>query len=243
MAAPIEDYALIGDTHTAGLVSREGSIDWLCMPRFDSPACFAALLGDEGNGRWLLRPAGETKRTSRRYREGTLVLETEFETDEGSVRIVDCMPPRDRAVTLVRLVEGLQGRVPMRMELIVRLDYGSAIPWVTKADGGLLMVQGPDALRLCTPVDTRGEDMTTIAEFSVGEGERVPFLFDWHASHEDAPEPEDPTEALDRTMKFWQEWCERCTYEGEWRDAVLESLIVLKALTHEPTGGTVAAPT
>lgn len=231
MAARIEDYALIGDCQTAALVGRDGSIDWLCLPRFDSPACFAALLGTPAHGRWLLAPAGEVRTVRRRYRDDTLVLETEYETPDGAVACVDCMPPRSTAPDLVRLVEGRRGRVPMRMELVIRLDYGSRVPWVRRVEDGVVAVAGPDALRLHTPVALRGEDLRTIAEFTVAEGQRVPFTLTWHDSHLPEPPPRDPEEAVRATEGWWREWCGRCTYEGEWREAVVRSLITLKALT------------
>lgn len=243
MAARIEDYALIGDCQTAALVGRDGSIDWLCLPRFDSPACFAALLGTPAHGRWLLAPAGEVRTVRRRYRDDTLVLETEYETPDGAVACVDCMPPRSTAPDLVRLVEGRRGRVPMRMELVIRLDYGSRVPWVRRVEDGVVAVAGPDALRLHTPVALRGEDLRTIAEFTVAEGQRVPFTLTWHDSHLPEPPPRDPEEAVRATEGWWREWCGRCTYEGEWREAVVRSLITLKALTYALTGGLVAAVT
>jgi GH15 family glucan-1,4-alpha-glucosidase len=243
MALRIEDYALVGDTQTAGLIGLDGSLDWLCMPRFDSGACFAALLGDAGNGRWLIAPAGTVRRSTRRYRPGTLVLETELETDEGTVRLVDFMPPREVVPDLVRVVEGVSGRVPMRMELTIRFDYGRVVPWVRRVGESLLAVAGPDALTLQSRVETRGEDLRTLAEFTVAEGDRVPFLLAWHPSHEPVPESPDPLRALDDTERWWRRWSDRCSSGGEWHDAVLRSLITLKALTFAPTGGVVAAPT
>jgi GH15 family glucan-1,4-alpha-glucosidase len=243
MAAPIEDYALIGDTHTAGLVSREGSIDWLCLPRFDSPACFAALLGDRSNGRWLLAPAGPVREVRRRYQGDTLVLETEYRTDDGVVRVVDCMPPRQSDPDLARVVEGVRGRVPMRMELTIRFDYGSIVPWVRRVDGALHAVAGPDSVWLRTPVPVRGENWTTLADFTVAEGERAPFMLTWHASHRPAPRRIDPVRALGDTEAWWGEWASGIDYGGGWQDAVIRSLLTLKALTYAPTGGIVAAPT
>jgi GH15 family glucan-1,4-alpha-glucosidase len=243
MPAPIEDYALIGDTHTAGLVSREGSIDWLCLPRFDSPACFAALLGDEGNGRWLLAPAGPVREVRRRYQGDTLVLETEHRTDDGVVRVVDTMPPRQQDPDVARVVEGIRGRVPMRMELTIRFDYGSIVPWVRKMDGALHAIAGPDSVWLRTPVAVHGENLTTVAEFTIAEGERVPFMLTWHASHQRAPRRIDPVRAVDDSQAWWGEWASRISYEGGWQDAVIRSLLTLKALTYAPTGGIVAAPT
>jgi GH15 family glucan-1,4-alpha-glucosidase len=243
MAAPIEDYALIGDTHTAGLVSRDGSIDWLCLPRFDSPACFAALLGDRANGRWLLAPAGGVREVRRRYQGDTLVLETEYRTDEGIVRVVDCMPPRQWDPDVTRVVEGVRGRVPMRMELTIRFDYGSIVPWVRHVDGALHAVAGPDSVWLRTPVPVRGENWTTLADFTVAEGERVPFMLTWHASHRPAPRRIDPVRALGDAEAWWGEWASHLDYAGGWQDAVIRSLLTLKALTYAPTGGIVAAPT
>ncbi|HET9005964.1 MAG TPA: glycoside hydrolase family 15 protein [Actinomycetes bacterium] len=243
MAAPIEDYALIGDTHTAGLVSREGSIDWLCLPRFDSPACFAALLGDRSNGRWLLAPAGGVQEVRRRYQGDTLVLETEYRTDDGVVRVIDCMPPRHRDPDVARVVEGIKGRVRMRMDLTIRFDYGSIVPWVRHEGGALHAVAGPDSVWLRTPVPVWGENWTTLADFTVAEGERAPFMLTWHASHRPAPRRIDPVQALGDTEAWWGEWASGIDYQGGWQDAVIRSLLTLKALTYAPTGGIVAAPT
>jgi GH15 family glucan-1,4-alpha-glucosidase len=242
MAQPLEDYALVGDTHTAALVGRDGSVDWLCLPRFDSGACFAALLGDERHGRWLLAPDG-ARRVTRRYRSGTLVLETDFETDGGAVRIVDFMPPRQTHPRLVRIVHGLRGRVSMRMQLIVRFDYGCVVPWVRRRGRLLSAVAGPDALALHTPVETRGHDLTTVAEFAIAAGETTPFMLTWHPSHVRAPRALDPHAALRDTESWWRDWSSRAVYDGRWREQVERSLIVLKALTYAPTGGIVAAPT
>jgi GH15 family glucan-1,4-alpha-glucosidase len=239
----IEDYGLIGDTQAAGLVGRDGSIDWLCLPRFDSGAFFAALLGEPEHGRWLLAPAGEPTRVERRYRGETLVLETDFETAEGAVRVVDFMPPRGRAPDVVRIVQGLRGQVTMRMELVVRFDYGSILPWARRNGGDLVFVAGPDGLVLRTPVRTRGRDFRTEAEFAVAAGEEVPFVLTWFPSHESPPRIVDAGRALAETEAWWQDWASRCHWEGGWRDAVVRSLIVLKALTYAPTGGIVAAPT
>jgi GH15 family glucan-1,4-alpha-glucosidase len=238
----IEDYGLIGNLRTAALVGRDGSIDWLCLPRFDSDACFAALLGDERNGRWVLAPAGGVRRVTRRYRPGTLILETEFECEDGVVRVVDCMPPSARTESVVRVVEGVSGSVPMRTELIVRLEYGATIPWVTSDPGGLSAVAGPDGLRLWTSVDLHGEGWTSVAAFDVREGERVSFVLDWHPSHLPAPDPIDASHSVVRTQQFWEGWSARCSYRGEWAEPVLRSLLVLKGLTYAPTGGIVAAP-
>jgi GH15 family glucan-1,4-alpha-glucosidase len=239
----IEDYALIGDLQTAALVGRDCSIDWLCFPRFDSRACFAALLGDEQHGRWILTPAGEVKRTERRYREDTLVLDTELETDTGTVRVVDFMPPRGRNPDVVRVVEGVSGRVSMRMQLVIRFDYGSIVPWVRRRGGSLMAIGGPDALVLRTPIRTEGRDFTTVAEFDVSAGDWIPFTLTWFRSYDPMPEPIDPAVALRETIGFWSEWTGASTYTGSWRDAVMTSLRILKALTYAPTGGIVAAAT
>jgi GH15 family glucan-1,4-alpha-glucosidase len=244
MSLKIEDYALIGDCQTAALVSREGSIDWLCLPRFDSEACFAALLGTEQNGRWKIAPKGEVTRTRRTYRGDTLVLETEFETESGTVALIDCMPPRDETPDVVRVVEGRKGEVPMRMDLTIRYDYGSLIPWVRRGEEGhLWAIAGPDMLRLRTEVEHRGENKHTVAEFTVKEGQRVHFDLSWFPSHRPAPPEMDMTAAVEETESWWEDWASKCTYDGEYRDAVLRSLITLKALNYLPTGGIVAAPT
>ncbi|WNG31025.1 glycoside hydrolase family 15 protein [Cystobacter fuscus] len=244
MSWPIEDYALIGDTQTAALVARDGSIDWLCLPRFDSGACFAALLGHPEHGRWKIAPAGRrVPRVRRRYRPDSLVLETEFTTPEGVVRVVDCMPPRDRTPDVVRVVEGVRGRVPMHMQLVIRFDYGSVVPWATREAGEWRAVAGPDALSLYTPVAVHGHHLTTVADFTVAEGQRIPFVLRWHPSHEPAPPPLDGLEALADTEDWWREWFSHCTYQGAWREAVRTSLMTLKALTYAPTGGIVAAAT
>jgi GH15 family glucan-1,4-alpha-glucosidase len=243
MPSRIEDYALIGDCETAALVARDGSIDWLCFPRFDSPACMAALLGAPEHGRWLIAPAGDVRAVRRRYREGTLILETEYETDGGIVTLIDCMPPRTKNPDIIRMVVGKRGRVRMRVELIVRMDYGSLVPWVRRIDGDLLAVGGPDALLLRTPVELRGENFRHLGEFTVAEGELVPFILTWFPSHLPQPDQANPKEEIEATARWWQEWSGRCRYEGKWRDAVLRSLITLKALTYAPTGGLVAAPT
>ena len=240
----IEDYGLIGDLQTAALVGRNGSIDWLCVPRFDSGACFAALLGDEEDGRWLLAPDCEVERVERRYRESTLVHELDFHTESGSVRVIDFMPPRGIDPDIVRIVEGLEGTVRMRMQLVIRFDYGSIVPWVRRADdGSLVAVAGPDAVSLHTPITCRGENLHTVAEFSISAGERIPFTLTWFPSHHAVPAPVDPERALGDTCSFWREWLGTCTYGGRWHDAVVGSLMVLKALTYGPTGGIVAAPT
>ena len=243
MPSRIEDYALIGDCLTSALVARDGSVDWLCMPRFDSSACFAALLGDADNGRWRIAPAGEVTATRRRYRDGSLVLETEMETAEGVVRIVDFMPPRGEAPDLVRIVEGVRGRVPMHMDLTIRFDYGSVAPWVQRADGGITATAGPDRIRLLTPVEMHGRDLSTVADFEVAEGQRIPFVLTYSISYGDEPDRVDADVALVSTEKFWGEWSSKCTYEGAHREIVTRSLITLKALTYAPSGGIVAAPT
>ncbi|AVT82551.1 glycoside hydrolase family 15 protein [Rhodopseudomonas palustris] len=244
MPNPIEDYALIGDCETAALVGRDGSIDWLCWPSFDSEACFAALLGTEDNGRWRIAPADEVVRCSRRYRGDSLILETTFETATGSITLIDFMPPRGSASDIVRLVRGDRGRVKVAMQLVIRFGYGAAIPWVRRGDdGAVLAVGGPDMLVLRTPVATHGKDMTTVAEFDVGEGDQIPFVMTYGPSHLPVPDSIDPIAALKDTEDFWAEWSGRCTYQGDYRDLVMRSLITLKALTFAPSGGIVAAPT
>src|SRR5690348_5980269 len=243
MPSLIEDYALIGDCHTAALVARDGSIDWLCFPRFDSGACFAALLGNAENGRWLLHPAEKVRALRRRYRPHTLVLETEYETESGAVAVIDCMPPRSKEPDLVRMVLGKRGQVRMRMQLTIRFDYGSIVPWVRRRERGLCAVAGPDTLVLHTPVELRGEGLTSVAEFTVSEGQKVPFVLLWHPSHEKTPEIDDAEDIIEDTDGWWQNWSNRCTYDGPCREPVLRSLITLKALTYAPTGGIVAAPT
>jgi GH15 family glucan-1,4-alpha-glucosidase len=240
----IEDYGLIGDLQSAALVGRDGSIDWLCLPRFDSPSCFTALLGDERHGRWLLAPAGQITRTSRRYRPGTLVLETDFETSDGTVRVTDFMPRRGgRTPQVMRIVDGLAGRVPMRLELALRPDYGAVVPWVDRMADGVRVQSGPDAFHLSTPLELRVEREATTAEFTAVEGARQRFVLSWYPSYSDAPPVEDADSALARTDEFWREWSGRCSYDGKYRDAVLTSLIALKAMTDETTGAVVAAPT
>ncbi|HTE52998.1 MAG TPA: glycoside hydrolase family 15 protein [Kofleriaceae bacterium] len=243
MSRPIEDYAVVGDTRTAALVSIDGSVDWLCAPRFDSGAFFAALLGEDRHGRWLLAPTDPIRRSTRRYRDGTLVLETEHTTDGGVVRVIDFMPPGEPTPNLIRVVEGVSGRVQMCMELIIRFDYGRIVPWVRSSRGTLLAVAGPDALVLRTPVEVRGRDMTSVATFTVEAGQRIPFALSWFPSHEEAPAPLDVDREIDEAETWWRAWSARCTYQGPWRDAVLGSLITLKALTYSPTGGIVAAAT
>lgn len=244
MPMRIEDYALLGDMHTAALVARDGSIDWLCLPRFDSGACFAALLGDDGNGHWRIAPSGDrVAATRRRYRGDTLVLESEWETPSGTVRLVDFMPPRESlAGTVVRIVEGVSGAVDMAFELWLRFDYGHIVPWVRRVDRRIKAVAGPDVVWLSTPVELEGVEFQDAAEFTVRAGDRLPFILTWHPSYMPTPEAADPFEALDKTLDFWTEWSGRCTYTGEYRDAVMRSLITLKALIYAPTGGIVAAP-
>jgi GH15 family glucan-1,4-alpha-glucosidase len=239
----IEQYAMIGDTQTAALIGDDGSVDWMCAPRFDSGACFAALLGDEDNGRWLIAPAAGGRATRRRYRDHTLVLETEFETPEGAVRIIDFMPIRDQTVDVVRIVEGLRGHVPMQMHLTIRFDYGQTIPWVRNIGGALVAVAGPDALVLRAPVETKGVGHSTVAEFTVRAGQRVPFNLAWYPSHQDVPRPRNTAWSLSRTESWWHNWSKKWTYDGDYPEAVQRSVITLKALTYAPTGGIVAAPT
>jgi GH15 family glucan-1,4-alpha-glucosidase len=240
----IEDYGLIGDLQTAALVGRDGSIDWLCFPRFDSGACFSALLGNEWDGRWLLAPDCEVDRVERRYRERTLVHELDFHCATGSVRVIDFMPPRGKDPDVVRIVEGLEGSVPMRLELVIRFEYGSIVPWVRRLDEETrVAIAGPDALSLRTPVPMHGENLRTVAEFTVEAGERKPFVLTWYQSHREIPVAIDADEALEDTCSFWRDWLGPCAYQGRWEEAVMRSLIVLKALTYEPTGGIVAAAT
>ena len=261
MPARIEDYALIGDCETAALVSRDGSVDWLCLPRFDSSACFAALLGGPEHGRWTVAPADPAARATRRYRPDTLILETEWETDAGAVTVIDFMPVRDEKPDLVRIVLGRRGRVAMRTEFVVRFAYGAAVPWVTRLEDdpvadrdaaqaaqptpatALRAIAGPDMVVIRTPVELRGEDLRTVGDFEVAEGERVPFTLTYAPSHVPVPAASDPETSLAKTEAFWRDWAGRCTYQGEHRDAVVRSLLTLKALTFAPTGGIVAAPT
>jgi GH15 family glucan-1,4-alpha-glucosidase len=240
----IEDYALLGDLQTAALVGRSGSVDWLPFPRFDSSSCFGALLGGSEHGRWLLAPKGAGPATDRRYRDQTLILESEWQTDTGRVRVIDFMPPRETKPDIVRIVEGLEGSVQMRTELVIRFDYGWVIPWVLRLDAKtLLAVGGPDGLVLRTPIDLEPEGMTHTAEFTVRAGERVPFVLTWFPSHEARPEPVEAEDALADTETFWREWLHDCAYGGAYAKPVHTSLMVLKALTYQPTGGIVAAPT
>ncbi|MGW8357276.1 glycoside hydrolase family 15 protein [Streptomyces wedmorensis] len=245
MTQRIDDYALIGDLQTAALVGRDGSVDWLCLPRFDSAACFAAILGDENNGHWRIAPKGATTCASRGYAEDSLVLETYWETRTGTVRVVDFMPQRDRSPDLMRIVEGISGSVEMSAVLRLRFDYGSIVPWVRRADDHRVAIAGPDSvwLRSEPHVKTWGQQFSTCSSFTVDAGERVAFVLTWHPSHEPRPALVDPYEALEQTLADWREWSARCTYEGPHRDAVVRSLITLKALTYAPTGGIMAAPT
>jgi len=239
----LEDYALIGDTRTAALIGRNGSLDWLCLPRFDSNACFAALLGDERHGCWMISPATPHRRVTRRYRTDTLILETEYDTEEGAVLLIDFMPLQQPYPTVVRIVEGIRDAVRMRMQLILRFDYGSVIPWVQRQAGRINAIAGPDAVTVSTSVATSGEQFTTVADFVVRQGERVPFILIWHPSHERAPSPPDAEAAAEETAAWWRQWTSRCHMDGEWREPVVRSLITLKALTYAPTGGIIAAPT
>ncbi|MCX4662977.1 glycoside hydrolase family 15 protein [Streptomyces uncialis] len=247
MAGRIEDYALIGDMQTAALVCRDGTVDWLCLPRFDSHAVFAALLGTEEHGFWRLGPAhgdAAPPRSDRRtYRGDSLILESEWDTPDGTVRVTDFMPPRDGAPQLIRIVEGVSGHVPMRSALRMRFSYGRIVPWVHKVENRTVAVAGPDSVWLDTDVETFGEDLTTYADFTVSAGERVAFTLSWQPSHREAPAVGEPEAALEATADFWREWVEHCTYHGPYREAVVRSLITLKALTYAPTGGIVAAPT
>jgi GH15 family glucan-1,4-alpha-glucosidase len=243
VALPIEDYGLIGDTHTAAIVGRDGSIDWLCLPRFDSESCFARLLGDESHGFWRIAPTSEQVETRRRYRGDTLVLETEFRTPEGVARLVDCMPIREDHPQVVRLVEGVSGTVDIRMEIAIRFGYGSVVPWVRQSGSLMTAAAGPDAVSMWTPVKTHPDGMTTVADFTVRADEQIPFVLTWFPSEQESPRPVDPRFAIEDTEMWWEDWSAKCTFEGTRRDAVMRSLITLKALTYHPTGGIVAAPT
>ncbi|MGA7328358.1 MAG: glycoside hydrolase family 15 protein [Rhodomicrobium sp.] len=244
MALRIEDYAIIGDCKTAALIGRDGSVDWLCWPRFDSPACFAALLGTPEHGRWLIAPAGPHARATRHYRDDTLILETDFETADGAVTVIDFMPLGEESHNLVRIVIGRRGQLAMRAELVLRFDYGGIVPWVTRLDDGTLQaVAGPDMTVMRTPIELRGEDFKTVADFTVAEGQTIPFVLSYGLSHRAVPEPIDPIAALSDTEVFWHNWSAGFTEMGEWSGLVRRSLITLKALTYQPTGGIVAAPT
>ncbi len=239
----IEDYGFLSDTETAALVSRDGSIDWLCMPRFDSGACFARLLGTEENGCWQICPKGKVMRTSRRYRGDTLILETEFETAQGRVRLTDCMPLRDEFPDIVRKVEGLSGKVEMTTRVVLRFDYGRLVPWVRRVDGGITAMAGPDAIILRSDVELRGQDLSTVGDFSIEAGESKAFVLTWYPSHKPPPDAENSEESLRRTDEYWTKWSAETRPPGEWREAVVRSLLVLKGLTYAPTGGIVAAAT
>ena len=244
MPGHIEDYALIGDCETAALVGRDGSIDWLCWPRFDSGACFASLVGSAENGRWLIGAANPGARVCRRYREQTLILETEIETRDGAATIVDFMPPREKASDVVRLVCGKRGRLAMRTELVVRFDYGSLVPWVTRLDdGALCAIKGPDMVVLRTPVALRGEQLKTVGEFEIAAGQTIPFVLTYGASHLPPPPRIDPAKALSETEAFWRRWAGRAPKARRWSEPIARSLLTLKSLTHRPTGAIVAAPT
>ena len=242
-AAKIEDYAFLSDTQTGALVSRDGCVDWLCFPRFDSGACFAALLGKRDNGRWRFFPREKVVKTQRRYRNQTLILETDIETASGAVRLVDFMPPRGKNPDIIRIVEGLRGEVDLQMELIIRFDYGNVVPWVRKRHGGLEAIAGPNGLILRTPIQTHGKDLTTVADFTVKRGEKIPFVLTWFESHQEPPKPVTADHALRDTEKFWLSWSTRCHRKTHWEDAIVQSLVVLKGLTYAPTGGVVAAAT
>jgi len=239
----IEDYALIGDCQTAALVSRDGSIDWLCLPRFDTEACFAGLLGTPENGRWQICPVDPVIRIERRYRQDTLILETDFITAGGTVRVTDFMPVRSDWPDLVRIVQGISGKVRMHMQLIIRFDYGSVVPWVRHIHRGITAVAGPDRVALRSDVEMHGEDLTTVAEFDIAEGQRKSFDFCWYPSHTEAPAELDVDRTLQATETWWRDWAKQCKFHGEYREAIVRSLITLKALTYMPTGGIVAAPT
>jgi GH15 family glucan-1,4-alpha-glucosidase len=239
----IEDYGIIGDLQTAALVGRNGSIDWLCLPRFDSGACFAALLGTTDHGHWQIAPKDEVQKQSWAYREGTAILENVLETSHGAVRVTDFMPARHDAAHIVRIVEGLRGRVSMHSELIARFDYGSTLPWIEAVPGGVSIVAGPDCLYLHAPTQSRIEDSTVITDFEVREGEKMPLVLRWHPSNLRPPDPIDGIASLDLTEAVSREWSSLCTYEGDWKETVLRSLITLKSMTYQPTGGLVAAPT
>ena len=239
----IEDYGLIGDLQTSALLGRTGSIDWCCFPRFDSGACFAALLGGPEHGRWQIAPEEPIRRVTRRYRTDTLILESVVETASGSFRAIDFMPPRGVAPDIVRIVEGLSGEVRLRSELVIRFDYGRIVPWVRSIGDAVVAIAGPDALCLRSPIPSRGQDMTTVSEFTVSAGERIPFVLTWFPSHEPVPDAIDPELALTETVHYWLEWAANFPSAGEYHEEIRQSLLVLKAMTYAPTGGIVAAPT
>ena len=243
MALQIEDYAIVGDTETVAVVGNNGSIDWLCLPRFDSAACFAALLGDESNGRWRIAPVDQVARVERQYRPGTLILETTFETAQGAVRVIDCMPPRDGSPDIIRIVEGIRGRVSIRMDLNPRFDYGRRVPIFRRVPGGVFAMAGPDALMLGTSIQVEVSNGSITSEFPISEGQRILFRLTWFPSHLSAPAQPDAFAELSRTGEWWKAWSDRCTYQGSDRETVLRSLITLKALTYAPTGAIVAAAT
>jgi GH15 family glucan-1,4-alpha-glucosidase len=243
MSQRIEDYALIGNLRTAALVGKDGAINWLCAPRFDSAALFAGLLGDDTNGTWRIAPQGGGVTSTRKYRGNTLVLETEFETPDGHARVIDCMPLHGDSIEIVRVVEGVGGRVTMEMEFVPRFDYGHLIPSVGKVDGAVFAVAGPDGVCLRTPVEMSLNGASASARFTVEAGQSVPFHLAWHPSHEEPPAAGDPFEMVSTTEDWWQEWASQCQYDGPFRDDALRSLITLKALTYQPTGAIVAAPT
>ena len=244
MASLIEDYAMIGDLASAALVGRDGSIDWLCWPRFDSDACFAALLGKPEHGRWSIAPQDGAARITRRYRPDTLILETRFETETGAATLIDFMPPRGQHAHVIRIVKGERGKLTFCNELILRFSYGAIVPWVTRVDDVTLRgIAGPDMAVLRTPARMRGENFKTVGEITVAPGEEVPFVLSFARSHQDVPEPVDVWERLSATENFWTKWASRNKIEGPWNDAVTRSLIVLKSLTYAPTGGMAAAPT
>ena len=244
MSSRIEDYAMIGDCETAAIVALDGSIDWLCWPRFDSGACFASLVGETHNGFWRIAPTASDARASRRYRGETLILETTFETAQGAVLVTDFMPLHDGRSNLVRIVTGLRGTVEVRSEIVLRFDYGAIVPWVTRLeDDRVRAIAGPDMVTLRSDVALEGVGLTTVSKFPIREGERVSFVATWGPSHLEPPESIEPYAALEETERRWTDWADRCTYRGPWREAVVRSVIVLKALTYHPTGGIVAAPT
>jgi GH15 family glucan-1,4-alpha-glucosidase len=244
MPSRIEDYALIGDCETAGLIAKDGSLDWLCLPRFDSGACFSALVGSPENGRWQIAPAGEIKKIERCYRKHTIILETTYETADGVVTLIDGMAIRDEHPVLIRCVRGERGQVPMRLHLVIRFDYGSIVPWVTRLEeGGIRAIAGPDTLLLRTLVPLRGENHHTVAEFTVSKGEEIPFMLSWNPSHQKPLPPADPLKILRKTEKSWRKWSKANDCKGPWAEPMRRSLLTLKALTYAPTGGVVAAVT
>jgi len=243
MPSRIEDYGLIGDLQTAALVARNGSIDWLCLPRFDSAACFAALLGTNDHGHWQLCPVDENPSINRRYLPGSMVLETEFQVGSGQVKVLDFMPIRGTDPDVVRIVTGVRGVVRMKTEIVLRFDYGSIVPWVRRVDRGIRATAGPDTVHIWTDAPLHGEDLRTVAEFEVREGERIPFTLTWSETHNPTPAYRDPEGELTDTLQWWEQWSGRCAYRGPWWDAVVSSFVTLKALIYQPTGGIIAAPT